>query len=38
MFGPGQDDYLRLAFANLSRARIELLLERLTNVQLDFSE
>ncbi|MEM1248488.1 MAG: aminotransferase [Acidobacteriota bacterium] len=34
MFGPGQDDYLRLAFANLSRERIERLLERLANVQL----
>ncbi len=35
MFGPGQERFLRLAFANLSRQRIEKLLERLAQTRLE---
>ena len=33
MFGPGQDDYLRLAFANVDAGLMEPLVERLIGSQ-----
>ena len=33
MFGPGQEDYLRLAFANVEKEKMVILVERLVNSQ-----